>query len=148
MIMAANWRMIAAAGALALAAGAGWQVRGWKDQAALTAAAEAKATALAQAVINFGAMQAQTNMEAAAHEQERQASEDRADAADAALDRLRKALVARDGNPGTTCGGDGGAIERKALGDCAAEYRRVAGVAERYRAQLVTLQAWAQAVAE
>lgn len=149
MIMAANWRLLAAAGALALAAGAGWQVRAWKDQAALTAAAEAKATALAQAVINFGAMQAQTNMEAAAYEQERQASEDRADAADAALDRLRKALLAHDGsgaNTGPAIGGDGGSREREALADCAAEYRRMAGIAEQYRAQLVTLQAWADTV--
>lgn len=129
--------------------GAGWQVRAWKDQAALTADAEAEAIALAQAAINLAAMQAQTNMEAAAYEQERKASEDRADAADAALDRLRKALLAHNGagaNSGPASGSDDGARERTALGNCAAEYRRMAGIAERYRSQLMTLQAWAKLV--
>lgn len=142
-------RIAAIALLAALLLGSGWQVRGWKDQAALTAAAEAKGAALAQAAINLSAMQAKADMEAAAYEVERQASEDRADAADAALDRLRKAILSASGysaNPGAAGGGYGGSSERTSLGNCAAEYRRMAGLAERYRAQLVTLQGWAKAV--
>lgn len=120
-------------------------VSGWFAHA--DRAERAANVAAAKQRIVVAAMQVQTNLEAVAHEQERQAIEDRADAADIALDRLRKAVVARDRDPGATCRSDGVAVKREVLGDCATEYRRVAEEADRLRARLVTLQAWARIVA-
>lgn len=137
--------------ALAWASWAEWRLANTRAAWATERAEQAAATAaaLSQAAINLGAMQAQADMEAAAYEQERKASDDRADAADRALERLRKNLLSSSGSAadtGPSCGCDGSASQRTALGNCAAEYRRMAGIAERYRAQLVTLQAWAKAV--
>lgn len=97
--------------------------------------------------IQIAAMRRQTDMEAAAYEQERQGLETRADAADVALRRLQQSLVAYDdSSAGAAGGGDGHTVVGAVLGDCAAEYRRVAGEADRIRAQLVTLQNWARSV--
>ena len=61
MIVATNWRVLAAAGALAMAAGAGWQVRGWRDDAA-------------QAEALRGALAARVDAEARAHAADEAAS--------------------------------------------------------------------------
>jgi hypothetical protein len=78
-------------------------------------------------------------------ERERSALSSRADAADLALGRMRSALFSGSGAPQPASGSDGDARTRKILGDCAAEYRRLAGIADGFRAQLVTLQAYVRA---
>lgn len=144
-------RTVLAVTALVLAVMVGWQVRGWYDGAAQSAALNDALSRASEREIQIQAMHATVAMEAAKYEQERAQNDAAADASRAALERLQRALAAADGTIGasrTACGSNGRAVERTILGDCAAEYQRVAHEADRLRARLVTLQAWALAVTQ
>lgn len=119
---------------------AGWEARGWlEDSRALEAARVA--------IQERDALQKQADEEAAKYEERIQEVAVRADNADVALRRLRQAIIAHDGQySGTARGGDGGSVVGTVLGDCAAEYRRMAREAEQLRARLVTLQNWARSI--
>lgn len=118
----------------------GWEVRGWlEDSRALEAARVA--------IQERDELQRQADAEAAKYEERIQEVAARADNADVALRRLRQAIIAHDGQyPGAARSGDGASVVGTVLGDCAAEYRRMAREAEQLRARLVTLQNWARSI--
>lgn len=132
----------------AIAVFGGWTARGWREGAADAAELRAALLRAGEREIQLAALQAKVNKEAADHEKELEEIAGRADAADAALGRLRKSILSAGGAAGDSCttGCGDGRTEGEVLGDCAAEYRRVAGEADKLRAQLVTLQGWARTV--
>lgn len=119
---------------------AGWYARGWlEDSRALEAARVA--------IQERDALQKQADAEAAEYERQIQEVAVRADNADVALRRLRQAIISHTGSDtGTARSGNGGSVVGTVLGDCAAEYRRMAREAEQLRARLVTLQNWARSI--
>jgi hypothetical protein len=143
--MMGGWRAYAA---VAVVIGAG--LLGYDVGVVLTKATQARAIAAAQAQALARTAQMKRDVEKVAndYETERAAMADRANAADLALARLRADIIRTGGATQPAIGGDGGARARELLADCAAEYRRVAGAADGYRAQLVTLQAYVRATDE
>lgn len=143
--MIGGWRTYAA---LAVVFGAG--LMGYDIGVVLTKAAQdrAIAAAQAQALVRTAQMKRDVERVADAYETERAALVDRANAADRAVARLRAAIIRAGGAAQPASGGNGDARARELLADCAAEYRRMAGVADGLKAQLVTLQAYVRATSE
>lgn len=80
-------------------------------------------------------------------EQERLAVEDRLAAAGDAVDRLRDTIRRADTNPDPSATPVADATRARALlADCAARYRDMAGQADRLRATVIGLQAYAREV--
>jgi hypothetical protein len=123
-------------------------VGGYGAAALVKGAAQARAVAAVQAEARLRTIVLKKAIEGVANdfEQERVALASRADDADLALGRLRAQILAAGGEAKPTSGGDDAAVARTLLGNCAAEYRRMAGVADSLRAQLVTLQAYVRSV--
>jgi len=120
---------------------------GYRAGVVLTQAAQARAVAAEQARALAQTVKLKQDVEKVANEfeTERAALVDRAASADLALQRLRASIIRAGGAAQPASGGYGAAVARAVLGDCAAELRRVAGAADGYRAQLVTLQAYVRA---
>lgn len=121
---------------------------GYRMGVAVTGAAQARAVAQAQEDARARTVALKQSVEGVANdfEQERAALVSRADAADLALGRMRTALFGSGGAAQPASGGDDAARTRAILGDCASEYRRMAGIADGLRAQLLTLQAYVREV--
>lgn len=137
-----RWPLLVAL--LVLLAGLG----GYRMGAAVTGAAQARALAQAQAEAQARTVAMKQAVEGVSDdfERERAALASRADAADLALGRMRTALFGGGGASQPASGSDDATRTRAILGDCAAEYRRMAGIADQLRAQLLTLQAYVRAV--
>lgn len=111
-------------------------------------AKHARAMAQAQAEAQARTVAMKRAVEGVSDDFERERSElsSRADAADLALGRMRSALFSSGGASQPASGSDGASRPREILGDCAAEYRRMAGIADGLRAQLIALQAYVRAL--
>jgi uncharacterized protein with von Willebrand factor type A (vWA) domain len=125
----------------------GWQGFrfGVQHQAALTAV-EALRIAEANAAIQKSLMR---GIEKVAQDAENERKQVEADLilADDELERLRQTIRSADlrGNSGTTCVSDA-STARKIVADCASRYKILAGKADKLRATVLGLQAYARTV--